>query len=109
MDLTLNLESDLFYSNTVVEKCKDDIYAQHLYAILCNNTFIKDGAKWSCSWRASGGIVADIRQCEEDYLDWYCSGITKNPAFVPEGFISNMVYPDIKNLGWVIQPDDNED
>jgi hypothetical protein len=109
MDTTLNLEFDLFDSSNIVKKCKDDIYAQHLYSILCNNVFIKNGHKWSCSWRAAGGIVADIRHCEEDYLDWYCSGITQNPTFVPEGFVSNMVYPDIKNLGWIIHQDENED
>jgi hypothetical protein len=29
---------------------------------------------WSCSWRYAGGLVADMREQGENYLDFYCSG-----------------------------------
>ena len=70
-----NLDFDLMRSDFIVEKCKNKIYAQHLYAALCNNRFFKNDQEWTCSWRMSGGIVADLRHCGENYIDWYCSGI----------------------------------
>ena len=63
----------------------DVVYAQNLYAALCNNDFqrlemwpILAGKTWHCSWRYAGGVVADIRK-EGDYLNWYCSGIRDWP------------------------------
>ena len=69
-------------SKVMVEKVRSrEEYAQNLYAALCNNTFQQNevwprltGTTWSCSWRSSGGIVADMRG-SGDYIDWYCSGI----------------------------------
>lgn len=89
-----NLEYDLLTSQELLEKVRaDEVYAQNLYAALCNNQFrklevenkpdnlvkvLKDGLpKWSCSWRYAGGIIADMRE-EGDYIDWYCSGINKS-------------------------------
>jgi hypothetical protein len=76
-----NLEYDLRTSDYIVEKCKEDYYAQNLYAALCNNDFVKNDVwplltdkRWSCSWRYAGGIIAHIKQ-EGDYIEWYCSGI----------------------------------
>jgi len=80
-----NLEYDLRSTEWITEKAKyDNIYAQHLYASLCNNYFTRNELwpiltekKWSCSWRRAGGIIADMRE-EGDYIDWYCSGIVDN-------------------------------
>ena len=77
-----NLEYDLRTTEWITEKAKcDKVYAQHLYAALCNNEFTRNEVwpiltekKWSCSWRRAGGIIADMRE-EGDYIDWYCSGI----------------------------------
>ena len=76
-----NLEYDLRSSEYIHEKCKDEFYAQNLYAAMCNREFVKNDVwpiltdnRWSCSWRHAGGIIADIQQ-EGDYIDWYCSGI----------------------------------
>lgn len=85
-----NLEYDLRSTEWIINKVKTDtVYAQNLYAALCNNDFkkvvyedtadnivslLKDAeATWSCSWRHAGGIVADILE-QGDYMDWYCSG-----------------------------------
>jgi hypothetical protein len=80
-----NLEYDLRTTEWIIEKAKcDKIYAQHLYAAICNNDFTRNDAwpiltekKWSCSWRHAGGIIADMRE-EGDYMSWYCSGIVDN-------------------------------
>jgi hypothetical protein len=58
----------------------DKVYAQQIYAALCNNEFQRNdvwpllaGKTWSCSWRHAGGIVADMLE-EGDYSDWYLTG-----------------------------------
>lgn len=87
-----NLEYDLRTSTLIIDKCEDEVYAQHLYAALCNNYFIKNDAwlllkeqQWHCSWRHAGGIVADIRE-KGDYIDWYCSGTRSIQDLTPEEF-----------------------
>lgn len=91
------LESDLFSG-----KCRaSEDYAQNLYAALCNNYFIRDDARWSCSWRQAGALVADIRG-EGDYISWYCSGISPFGDFVPEGVVTEEIRNDLALIGWSI-------
>jgi hypothetical protein len=77
-----NLEWDLRSTDWILVKARSsDVYAQNLYAALCNNSFqrnevwplLKDQT-WGCSWRHAGGIIADMLGAG-DYIDWYCSGI----------------------------------
>jgi hypothetical protein len=129
-----NMEYDLCTTQWIIDKaCKDEHYAQNLYAAMCNNKFIKNDIwsllkdiTWSCSWRRSGGIVADMLQ-KGDYLDWYCSGIVYEAThytaeidkytdegrarykymsenFVPEGNITQEIQDDLLKLGWTIAP-----
>ena len=111
-----NLEYDLRTCEELCQKVKEsEIYAQNLYAALCNTDFqkldimhiLKDDT-WSCSWRYAGGIIADMRE-EGDYIDWYCSGLLYDPdstdsnrEFVSEGTTTEEICNDIKKLGWVI-------
>jgi hypothetical protein len=117
-----NLEWDLRTTDWVIEKCRSDVYAQNLYAALCNMQWqkrevipiLKD-EYWSCSWRSAGGIVADI-QGKGDYIDWYCSGIRdtswdeeENAAsytkgYVPEGTVTEEIENDMYVLGWMPVP-----
>ena len=106
MDIKADLEEDLYRSEYITSKCRKDIYAQHLYASLCNNVFIKNDQQWTCSWRMSGGIVADLRNGGESYIDWYCSGITDNPELMNEGCVSDEIRADLLSLGWTIEPYD---
>jgi hypothetical protein len=100
-----NLELDLFKSDTIVEKCKhSDIYSQNLYACMCNNSFYYDEEEWGTSWRGAGGIVADLRDCGEDYIDWYCSGIGNKEGYVPESVVTDEIRLDLMKLGWVVRP-----
>lgn len=130
-----NLEYDLRSTDWILEKVRnDDIYAQHLYAAICNNDFqridvwpILKNEKWSASWRYAGGIIADMQQ-KGDYIDWYCSGIInecseeelaemtdeqkdnykKIQAHVPESFVTDEIREDLRKLGWNVIQDDFE-
>ena len=129
-----NMEYDLRSTSWICDKVKsDDVYAQNLYAAMCNNDFqrndmmpiLKD-QKWSCSWRHAGGIVADMQE-KGDYIDWYCSGIRnsspleqsewdsltleqqlqykKTEAFVSESIVTDEIRSDLKKLGWLVLDD----
>ena len=133
---TDNMEYDLRTSKLIIEKCNDRIYAQHLYAAMCNNEFTKNDVwpiltekRWSCSWRYAGGIIADIRQ-EGDYIDWYCSGIRNHEdltdeeynrlsreeqeiyleakASVPESVVTDEIRADLLKIGWLVIDDVND-
>ena len=111
-----SMEYAIKNSAWMCEKIKSsDIYAQNLYAALCNNEFqkidvlpiLKD-ERWSCSWRYAGGIIADIQE-KGDYLDWYCFGIQMlevdddskdTSSVVPEGKITKEIKDDLKLIGW---------
>lgn len=131
-----NMEYDLRSTPWIIDKVKGDkVYAQHLYAAICNNDFTKNDVipiltekKWSCSWRYAGGIVANMKE-EGDYIDYYCSGIRdatvldddefrqltreqqevyiQGKAFVPEGVVTDEIRKDLLKLGWIVV--DNED
>lgn len=128
-----NLEYDLRSTEWICQKAKaSEVYAQNLYAAMCNMRWCKlDSANafeilkdnfWSCSWRYSGGIVADMVE-KGDYIDWYCSGINNGPLsdedkndmtpeaiqkydwyrenFVSESVVTDEIAEDLKKLGWV--------
>lgn len=127
-----NLEWDLRTTDWILKKVReDDIYAQNLYAALCNNDFIKNEVwpilqdqDWGCSWRHAGGIIADMRE-EGDYIDWYCSGIKFHPSkdihltdeeieqnklyekYVGESVVTDEIRKDLLKLGWIVVDDDN--
>ena len=126
-----NLEYDLRSTDWILEKVRgDDVYAQNLYAAMCNNDFIKremwpilKDQRWSRSWRSAGGIVADMRQ-KGDYIDWYCSGIRDTrtlsaseianlteqeqfaykagQGYVGEGCVTEEIKDDLYKLGWLV-------
>jgi hypothetical protein len=110
-----NMEYDLRTTDWILEKVRNsDVYAQNLYAAICNNSFQKrdvlpilKNQYCSYSWRYAGGIVADMRQ-EGDYIDWYCSGIREAGApingYVSESTVTEEIEQDLLKLGWnVIQ------
>ena len=131
-----NMEYDLRSSDWIAEKCENDVYAQNLYAAICNNEFTKNdvwpllqGKTWSASWRSAGGIIANIQQ-KGDYIDWYCSGIRNNEdmddesynqlskeqqeyyirskSFVSESVVTDEIREDLLKLGWIVV-ENNED
>ena len=118
------MESDWF--RTKVKQSKS--YAQNLYAAMCNNDFQKQDVwevladnTWGCSWRAAGGVVATLRDCGEDYMDYYCSGMGgfntynygQDPStyyeetqYVSESTVTDEIREDLLRLGWVVRPMD---
>jgi hypothetical protein len=113
-----NMEYDLRASKELCDKVKaSDAYAQNLYAAMCNMTWQSrefwqelKGETWSCSWRHSGGIIADMRE-QGDYIDWYCSGIGNDDTgygldarqatgYVPESHVTEEIELDLNKLGW---------
>jgi hypothetical protein len=131
-----NMEYDLRSTQWIVDKVKgDEVYAQHLYAAICNNDFTRNDVipiltekRWGASWRSAGGIIADMQE-KGDYIDWYCSGIRdakelddtefqaltkeqqegyiQGKAFVPESVVTDEIREDLLKLGWIVI-DDNE-
>ena len=107
-----SLEYDLRTTDWILQKVREsEVYAQNLYAAMCNSDFIKNDVwpvlkeeKWSCSWRYAGGIVADMRE-EGDYVDWYCSGYSKTEGFVPECTVTDEIREDLLKLGWIVIAD----
>ena len=123
MQIEHDMEDDMQNSALIMTKIKNDIYAQNLYAAMCNMRWQKSEVwpvlkndLWSCTWRSSGGIVAEL-QGKGDYLDWYCSGmggLTVYPTagvkdgYVPESVVTEEIQADFRKLGWtVIQNEDN--
>lgn len=85
------LEDDL---QALAARARDDHdFAVELYGALCNADWRHDdGTEWSGSWRYAGGVVAELRDLGEDYLDFYCSG--------GEGEITERVAEAMGALGW---------
>ena len=113
-----NLEYDLRSTDWILDKVRtSDVYAQNLYAAMCNNEFVstelfpflKD-QRWRCSWRHAGGIIADMQE-SGDYVDWYCSGIRQDydaippTGVVPESTVTDEIRADLLRLGWVVVVD----
>ena len=125
-----NMEYDLRSTQWIIDKAKDDAYAQNLYAAMCNNDFTKNDVwpiltekRWSCSWRHAGGIIADMQE-KGDYIDWYCSGIRDSKILdddefraltkeqqeayiqgkksVPESCVTDEIREDLLKLGWIV-------
>ena len=111
-----DLEDDMEASDWFCQKIQDKTYAQNVYAALCNMRWqpkdvipiLKD-EWWTCSWRSAGGIVADLRGSNEDYMDYYCSGIgdglgngdeDRTKGYVPEGHVTKEIQADLAGLGW---------
>ncbi|NBT08992.1 MAG: hypothetical protein EBS93_08910 [Chitinophagia bacterium] len=102
-----DLEYDLLSNKFIKNKCKNSrIYSQNLYAAMANNQFFYDDKRWSCSWRYSGSIVAVLRENNETYIDFYCSGVASdnNNGFVSEGTVTDEIKQDLLTMGWTIKP-----
>lgn len=132
-----NMEYDLRTTQWIIDKVKgDNVYAQNLYAAICNNDFTKNDVwplltekRWSASWRSAGGIVADMLE-KGDYIDWYCSGIRNDDdltevelnhltleqqlfrkereAYVSESVVTDEIRADLFKLGWIVIDDPND-
>ena len=108
-----NLERDIRGTEWVLRKVRDqEIYAQNLYAALCNNNFapkdmwaILKNLTWNCTWRYAADMVADIRD-DNSYINWYCSGTgfkgTDFCGFVEESYVTDEIISDFDSIGWLL-------
>ncbi len=108
-----NLERDIRGADWIITKIRHhEIYAQNLYAALCNNEYapkdvwgILKNIHWDCSWRYAANLVAEIRE-DESYLDWYCSGTgfagTDFTGFVEESYVTPEIESDFDQIGWLL-------
>lgn len=87
-----NLEDDLHNSQKIKHFVKKRENALRLYSALCNVDWYKNNVMWACSWRTAGAIVAELRNKNECYLDYYCRG--------DEGEIHPDVQEILFELGW---------
>ena len=96
-----SMEDDMANSSSFKERLKLDEFAYAVYSAMCNQEWRKFDTKsrWGCSWRTSGGIVADLRDQGEDYIDFYCSGMGIHKG-VPEGTVTPEVAQALLELGW---------
>jgi len=117
-DSERDLWADVLASGWMQKKCKDDVYAQNLYAAMCNMRFVPDDifdilkdSYWSVSWRTAGGLVASIRpEKNEDYMDYYCSGAFDSQiGNVSEGVVTDEISDDLTKLGWYPKPWEDSD
>jgi hypothetical protein len=118
MQIKHDMFEDMQNSPMILEKVKQDRYAQNLYAAMCNMQWQKSAVwpvlkneLWSVSWRSSGGLVAELRG-EGDYLSWYCSGMgggdyivddyddLMRQGFVSESTVTDEIRSDLGSLGW---------
>ena len=107
------LERDIRKSEWIVTKVRGrEIYAQNLYAALCNNSYVpKDvwgilkNITWDCNWRYAADLVSEIRE-DESYIDWYCSGTGFQgmdfAGFVEESYVTEEVEYDFNEIGWLL-------
>lgn len=121
--MTHSMQTDMMEAEWFRNKVKQSkSYAQNLYAAMCNNDFQKQDtwevlsdSRWSCSWRAAGGVVATLRDCDEDYMDYYCSGMGgfvtmdadtasyyEENGYVKESEVTEEIRADLLRLGWVV-------
>lgn len=113
MRRVFNLERDVRGTNWMIDKIRGkEIYAQNLYAALCNNEFapkdmwaILKNLKWNCTWSYAANIISEIRE-DDSYSNWYCSGTgftgTDFTGFVEESFVTTEVQLDLESVGWII-------
>lgn len=132
-----DLVEDIKNDPEILAKIRQDnrYYAQNLYCAWCNMQWCKksvwnekagelsdidisDDRLWGASWRGAGGIVADLRDQGEDYMDYYCSGIKGGMSFdakdddeyfernryVSEGDVTEEIRADLLRLGWFPVP-----
>lgn len=132
MDSKYDLVEDIRNSPEIMAKIRADDrrYAQNLYAAWCNMQWCKRTTwpiiaeeYWTASWRSSGGIVADLRNKGEDYMDYYCSGMggvatydfkegeeyMAKTGFVPESKVTEEIANDLDSIGWFPVPYKDED
>lgn len=90
-----SLPGHLAASATVREMCQDDDFAVCLYEALADHHWTNEasGKTFKTGWANAARWVAELRDLNESYLDFFDSGIP--------GFVSQDVMDVLNSLGWV--------
>ncbi len=91
-----DLETDLLASARIADLVKDLRFATDLYRAMCNTDWSRNDRRWATTWRVAGEIVAHLRDLNESYNDFYCSG--------DEGVVADDVAAELAALGWTDAP-----
>jgi len=97
-------ENERVFKNLLIElfseKLKDMDFARKLYDCLCNTVWYNETTHdiYSCSFRFAGGLIADMRDVGEDYMDFYCNG------FSGEGSYHSEIYTPLNENGYKVIP-----
>jgi len=82
----------------VNEKLQNKEYANDVYLAMCNIIWKKEDITNTFSFREAAGLIANLRNQGEMYLDFYpamASGTGK-----VEGTVTNEVREDLRKIGW---------
>ena len=80
----------------------NDQLSREISSALCNMQWAHEDyeEEYSCSWRYAGDLVASLRSCGENYIDFYCSGW--------EGVVTEGVFDILLEEGWLPVSYDDE-
>jgi hypothetical protein len=92
----LRPRTDLLASARIADLVKDLRFATDLYRAMCNTDWSRNDMGWATTWRVAGEIVAHLRDLNESYNDFYCSG--------DEGVVADDVAAELAALGWTEAP-----
>lgn len=90
------MEDEMHASPLILGLVRNERFAKELYGAMCNVQWRKGTMLWYVSWRGAGRIVAELRNQNESYIDFYCSG--------NESRISEAVRNALASLGWTPEP-----
>lgn len=105
-----SLLQKIVLNDDILQKFNSKIFAQNFYAALCNTVW-EDSEhselEFSVSWRSAARFVSNIRWSyfnqDEDYLDYYCSGIksqnNNDPLLIEEGLVTPEISECMETLG----------
>ena len=118
-DESCDVERDILANPEFCALMRDEDFCTELWGAFANITWQKmydsrlpveeqiqqkltmDGTArhWHASFRAMGGVIADIRNTlynvDEDYMTWYCRGETMY------GYVSNQVRAALLAINWI--------
>lgn len=100
-----DLETELGACEDFLSLLKERAWAEQAYLLFPNREWISERGRFSLSWRAAGGFIADARGDGETYLDYYipyCWG-----TIVEDHAMQERLEGLLAALGWrEVGPDD---
>jgi len=97
----MNLEKALKKDEEFLALLKDEGFACAAYESFCNQVYIDEQReRFSCSWRYAGGMIAEMRDEGEDYLDYYLGDFIERTGLDRVPLHKDKVQEVYNRLGW---------